>query len=373
MLIKQRIKKFLFVFLISIAFISGGFFVWKTVFGAGGISDNFDSSPLNVNWTDLSSDFNGITNQTCPGTTCSASDLTSRPGWLRLDQTTSESGISVGFNGRRVSVPVSGGTDRIIGTRVDTTGIASTSYSQAGIFIGQDSQNGVQVTLQNDNTPSNIWASFTVIKNGVYYTSNTSALQTDVYLRIIKTGDIYKGQYSYDGLNYIDIDAKTVSFTESIEGIGVALPLDGGSRTVSVDFDYFYDSQIDAIPILIEDSISATSTDTVINQARIVWNTINSGYSKVEWGTVSGVYPNNIQQATQLLTSHNLLLPGTFVSGTTYYYKVTSWNAAGSITSSEKSFQTNDLTVSLNYTLPSGNNIYRHIQVNSGVTLTFSQ
>ena len=80
------------------------------------------------------------------------------------------------------------------------------------------------------------------------------------------------------------------------------------------------------------------ATGVITNSATVMWNTNIAADSLVEYGTVSGFYPDSQYSATEV-TLHSITLTG-LTPGTRYYYRVTSANAADSATSGEYTFTT---------------------------------
>lgn len=94
-------------------------------------------------------------------------------------------------------------------------------------------------------------------------------------------------------------------------------------------------SGIDITPPVISNIVSVPHA----NSANILWDTNENANSRVDYGTVSGVYVFSASNTPYVL-SHNVLLNG-LASGTTYYYRVKSFDIAGNdATSSEYTFST---------------------------------
>ena len=80
----------------------------------------------------------------------------------------------------------------------------------------------------------------------------------------------------------------------------------------------------DVTPPVITNIIATSSTDGT--SATITWTTNENANSRVDYGTSSGALAQNVSNAT-LVTTHSLQLTG-LTPGTTYYYRVTSVDAA---------------------------------------------
>jgi uncharacterized repeat protein (TIGR02543 family) len=113
-------------------------------------------------------------------------------------------------------------------------------------------------------------------------------------------------------------------------------PANGNSANYWVDVVFETTLPVDETPPQISDVTAAPASD---GTALITWTTDEASDSLVEYGTVTGTLISNKSSAA-LVTSHSISLTG-LASGTTYYYSVTSKDAANnSASSTELSFTT---------------------------------
>jgi hypothetical protein len=126
-------------------------------------------------------------------------------------------------------------------------------------------------------------------------------------------------------------DGNSIPYTiETIKGVGYAFSsvVDGAYQAV-----YGTDITLPVISNVTADSITYSS-------ATVMWDTDEGADGQIEYGTVSGSYPNSSILDTNLVTSHSIPLSG-LDSNTTYFYRVTSADQFGNVAvSDEFSFAT---------------------------------
>lgn len=181
--------------------------------------DDFDDSSLNDRWTWVRQDPTHWS-------------LTDHPGFMRI--ITQPEGIWSTLNEQHnlllTSAPLG---DFSITTRVTFT--PTQNYHQAGLLVYQDDDNYIKLHRAYDDGN---WVGFVLEAAGTPFAEGVQVSETDVYLRISKGGSTYIGEYSVDGIDWIQVAQYTGTLTDLQVGLGVNHD-NVSNLEIPADFDFF--------------------------------------------------------------------------------------------------------------------------------------
>lgn len=198
----------------------------ENIIANGGWRDDFDSSSLDSRWSWVREDNTHWS-------------LTEHPGFLQI--TTQQGDIyyrTDANDGRNILLTPINQTDFQISTKVSFS--PSENFHAAGILVYQDDDNYVYLGRVVVNGDQRI--RFYAEEDGEIDISAYSELATTYYCRITKFGDLYIGQYSLDGNNWIEVHRVHAS----LENPQVGLMANNGPSTIELpaNFDYFEMSDV---------------------------------------------------------------------------------------------------------------------------------
>lgn len=187
-----------------------------------GSNDEFNSTSLNSQWIWERED-------------SSKWSLSEKSGYIRI---VSQKGdiCGAGADARNILLTGAPAGDWSIETKME--GKPTSNWSQGGLIILQDDNNFMRITRLFDSYSGGNVFQITKEIDGIREYVNIPDLvaSTDIYLRMTKNGDDYRGYYSADGANYTQI---SVTQTAGFSNIGVGLICTNGTGLTG-DFDYFH-------------------------------------------------------------------------------------------------------------------------------------
>jgi len=201
-------------------------------------TDNFDSVTLSSEW------------QMIDPSGGSTFNLTANSGWLRINITSPpdrELNSSIVNAPRIMMEGISG--DFTVETRVNAT--MTESEVSAGILVWKDDAHFIrldmihmELNMTDTEYRDALWYRFKFIGGRQYTTLIGSADINSTYLRIVRKGSWFTGEYSSDGINWVLVNTLNYDYFD-IDVLGE--PVDVGLYVTSVDrdgafyadFDYF--------------------------------------------------------------------------------------------------------------------------------------
>ena len=200
--------------------------------------DNFDSTTLGSEW------------QVIDPTGVSTFNLTANSGWLRINTTSPpdrELNSSVANAPRLMMEGISG--DFTVETRLNAT--MTESEVSTGILVWKDSSHFIRLDLihmelnmTDTEYRDALWYRFKFIGGSQVTTLIGSADTNSTYLRIVREGSRFTGEYSSDGINWIIVhrlpyDYFNIDVMGEPVDVGLYVTNVGRDGAFYADFDYF--------------------------------------------------------------------------------------------------------------------------------------
>lgn len=157
--------------------------------------------------------------------------LTTNPGSLRI---ITQSGSLYTNSVHNLLLTEAPSTDYRITTRVTIS--PSENFQGAGLVVYQDDDNYTRLSRRHANGNQEI--NFRQEINGVLHDGGIVIdSATTVYLRMTKTGNVYRGDFSTDGINYTDVGELEMAATSP--QIGLASENGPSETEIPSDYDFF--------------------------------------------------------------------------------------------------------------------------------------
>ena len=238
----ERKSKLLKIFVIMFSMVFIGNFITileNTTVNAAGvdstISDEFNENILSPDWTWID-----------PLGDCTY-NLTANPGYLRINANTGEHDLwsYTNYNSPRILQPI----DEEV-TNIETRVVCNPiSVTQGAVLLVWGDLNNVLklerlhgITSRRDSYPGTEtdFIRFDGRSGGGewQYFAEVRTSQTDVYLKLSRTNDIYTAFYSSNGLDWTLLSSTTFSYSGSLN-IGLCLINQATNSPFYADFDYF--------------------------------------------------------------------------------------------------------------------------------------
>ena len=197
-----------------------------------GFSDEFNAVTLDPRWTIVDPDGGSIF------------DLTANPGWLRITTTSPPGRDLIGtikVNAPRILQPIYG--DFVVETKI--LSIMDENDEGAGILVWKNSSNYLRLDRMSRTIGHSVEQQvfFCGTINGSFPIPNETQISlpsniNPTYLRIVKSGHVFSGYYSSDGVTWNHVAGVSFYADDPIY-IGLAIINEYHSGTFSADFDYF--------------------------------------------------------------------------------------------------------------------------------------
>lgn len=143
-------------------------------------------------------------------------------------------------------------------------------YQFAGLRIRASSTNYIEINRAS--VAGNGQIDWDINQNGSFESNSIDFSGTSLYLRIIRTGDVYTGQYSADGTNWNEIGTYTADYSKALIGFVAGNNLDGVT-SIPADFDFL---RIETnLPLFTAEHTDSFSTTTLSNY----WSWLNEDSS----------------------------------------------------------------------------------------------
>ena len=212
--------------------------------------------------------------------------LDHRPGFMRIR--TQEGGVAGSGSGQRnlLMAPAPPGNYRVT-TRLTIN--PSQNFQYGGLMVYVDDDNYVQI---NRAYVLGGTLNFDLEIGGVFTNTQIAFTDNDVFLRIVKHGNRYTGQYSLDGLSWTTMGEHTANFEESMVGLGAANNL-GGLPSIDADFAFFrLEGNLPVLYTAFSDAFDSTSLNPAwswLNENPAHWSLNDQpGYLRID------MHPGNI-------------------------------------------------------------------------------
>ncbi len=256
------------------------------------------------------------------GTVGSAGDTTSTSGVFTVSGSGADIwGVEDAFH--FVYMPVSG--DCSIVTRVTSLQNVD-QWSKAGPMIRASLTPDAACALMSVTPGNGVNFQFRTTAGAGSNTSVTTGLAAPYWLKLVRSGDVFTGYRSVDGVNWVQQGSQTITMGATVY-LGLAVTSHNNSTLCTAVFD-----NVTTVP----DWLSSATPEVPATPTGLAATALNAS-AVVNWSPVSGATSYNVKRATvsggpytTLQSIGGASYPDAgLANGVTYYYVVSAVNAAG--------------------------------------------
>lgn len=177
--------------------------------------------------------------------------LTSNPGYMTISPRAGDIYGTGSTDAKNILLQNAPG-DWTIETKIECSIRPHASYQQGGIIAYQNMDNYIKLDWEANGSNSTViqvcrevngTATATSVNGNVVGSNNT------LWLRMVKSGDVYKAYYSTNGTDFAQVGTSyTLNFKNVQAGL-IAINGSGTNTDLDVKFDYFHNSANDFVPL----------------------------------------------------------------------------------------------------------------------------
>ncbi len=205
-----------------------------------------------------------------------------------------------------------------------------------GLLFVQDAQNWIRFSILRTATRTEI-SVFKMVNGKASRIKNVNLAGTGLgYLRVIRTGDSWTFQRSWNGTTWLAHGTFTIPFDLTQVGVVATSHASGTSPGFTAVVDYF-ESKTSGLPVETGPTISNVSVAKTSRNAVVTWTTDSPSTTRLDFGATTALGKSS-SNAT-LTTSHSVAI-SYLPCGAPYFVRPESTDASGTTTNSLVSFVT---------------------------------